>query len=267
LSPRRGVLRAPSAPSARDGRARPAVPPRLSVCADDRRADLSASSPPGVRRVSTWTCGDCNNLRSKNSKLARTLPQCPWPGAKYWHQVLGEIRNRGVNDVLFVVCDGLRAWSSPSPKSGRSRSCRRMCCTSSATPSATRASSTGTSSPATSDQAARERIDELADKWGERYPAVEDRVSRVRAVRRLPPRDPQGHLFDETRSSACTRGCGAAPVRAATSRPSRPRGSASTSPSPALTLRVEAINDRAPARSPALNAFAITFERLTNTVN
>jgi transposase-like protein len=29
-------------------------------------------------------------------------------GAKYWHQVLSEIKNRGVNDVLFLVCDGLR---------------------------------------------------------------------------------------------------------------------------------------------------------------
>lgn len=28
-------------------------------------------------------------------------------GAKYWLQVLTEIRNRGVNDVLMVVCDGL----------------------------------------------------------------------------------------------------------------------------------------------------------------
>ena len=29
-------------------------------------------------------------------------------GAKYWLQVLTEIKNRGVNDVLMVVCDGLR---------------------------------------------------------------------------------------------------------------------------------------------------------------
>jgi putative transposase len=29
-------------------------------------------------------------------------------GAKYWHQVLSEIKNRCVNDVLFLVCDGLR---------------------------------------------------------------------------------------------------------------------------------------------------------------
>lgn len=29
-------------------------------------------------------------------------------GAKHWLQVLTEIKNRGVNDVLMVVCDGLR---------------------------------------------------------------------------------------------------------------------------------------------------------------
>ena len=29
-------------------------------------------------------------------------------GAKYWQQVLAEIRNRGVEDVLMLVCDGLK---------------------------------------------------------------------------------------------------------------------------------------------------------------
>jgi transposase-like protein len=29
-------------------------------------------------------------------------------GAKYWHQVLTEILNRGTTDVLFVCCDGLK---------------------------------------------------------------------------------------------------------------------------------------------------------------
>jgi putative transposase len=28
-------------------------------------------------------------------------------GSKYWLRVLTEIRNRGVNDVFIVVCDGL----------------------------------------------------------------------------------------------------------------------------------------------------------------
>jgi len=30
-------------------------------------------------------------------------------GAKYWLTVLTEIRNRGVTDVLFVCCDGLKS--------------------------------------------------------------------------------------------------------------------------------------------------------------
>lgn len=29
-------------------------------------------------------------------------------GAKFWLQVLSELRNRGTNDVLIVACDGLR---------------------------------------------------------------------------------------------------------------------------------------------------------------
>jgi transposase-like protein len=31
-------------------------------------------------------------------------------GAKYWLRVLAEIRNRGTNDVLMVVCDGLKGF-------------------------------------------------------------------------------------------------------------------------------------------------------------
>jgi transposase-like protein len=34
-------------------------------------------------------------------------PAAGGEGAKYWLHVLTEIRNRGVNDVLMVVCDGL----------------------------------------------------------------------------------------------------------------------------------------------------------------
>ncbi|MGH9306132.1 MAG: transposase, partial [Acidimicrobiales bacterium] len=29
-------------------------------------------------------------------------------GAKFWLSVLTEIRNRGVNDIIFVCCDGLK---------------------------------------------------------------------------------------------------------------------------------------------------------------
>jgi putative transposase len=44
-------------------------------------------------------------------------------GAKFWLQVLTELRNRGVEDVCMVVCDGLKGlpeaigqtWPSTSP--------------------------------------------------------------------------------------------------------------------------------------------------------
>ena len=29
-------------------------------------------------------------------------------GAKFWMSVLADLRNRGIKDVLFVVCDGLK---------------------------------------------------------------------------------------------------------------------------------------------------------------
>ena len=50
-------------------------------------------------------------------------------GAKYWHQVLSEILNRGTADVLIVCCDGLRGCRTRSPTSGRRRSSRPACCT------------------------------------------------------------------------------------------------------------------------------------------
>jgi putative transposase len=34
-------------------------------------------------------------------------PAAGGEGAKYWLHVLTEVRNRGVNDVLVIVCDGL----------------------------------------------------------------------------------------------------------------------------------------------------------------
>ena len=39
-------------------------------------------------------------------------------GAKYWLQVLTEIKNRGTDDVCMVVCDGLRVCPSQSPRPG-----------------------------------------------------------------------------------------------------------------------------------------------------
>ena len=52
-------------------------------------------------------------------------------GAKYWQQVLTEIRNRGVEDVLMLVCDGLKGLPASSATSGPTLSSRHAsftCC-------------------------------------------------------------------------------------------------------------------------------------------
>jgi transposase-like protein len=45
-------------------------------------------------------------------------------GAKYWLQVLTEIRKREVADVCMVVCDGLKGLLDAIERSGPRRSCR-----------------------------------------------------------------------------------------------------------------------------------------------
>lgn len=45
-------------------------------------------------------------------------------GAKFWMSVLTDLRNRGVKDVFFVVCDGLKGLPEVSATSGPKRSCR-----------------------------------------------------------------------------------------------------------------------------------------------
>jgi len=130
-------------------------------------------------------------------------------GAKYWHQVLGEIRNRGVNDVCILVCDGLRGlvesvadiWPLAIVQTcvlhlvrntfryakqavlvrARPRPAARL-------HRFDRAGSAG---------ALRRVRREVGRALPGDHPAVGDRLGRVRAVPDLQPRDPQGHLFDE----------------------------------------------------------------------
>ena len=45
-------------------------------------------------------------------------------GAKFWMSVLTDLRNRGVRDVFFVVCDGLKGPPRGGPTCGRRRLCR-----------------------------------------------------------------------------------------------------------------------------------------------
>jgi putative transposase len=101
-------------------------------------------------------------------------------GAKFWMSVLTDLRNRGIRDVFFVVCDGLKglpeaagnAWpqaivqtcivhlirntfhlASKRDQDVLKRDVRPIC-------------------TAVNAEAARAALDELAQKWGTRYGAI-----------------------------------------------------------------------------------------------
>jgi putative transposase len=101
-------------------------------------------------------------------------------GAKYWLHVLTEIKNRGVNDVLMVVCDGLTglpdAISTVWPQTITQTCVVHLLRNSfryagrqhyDAIAKALRPVYT-----APTEAAALERFLEFAEAWGERYPAI-----------------------------------------------------------------------------------------------
>jgi putative transposase len=101
-------------------------------------------------------------------------------GAKYWHQVLSEIANRGVGDVCFLVCDGLRGladaanavWPQAIVQTCVVHLIRNTFRYASHNDRHTLARAVRPIYTAPSEQAARERLDEFAATWGERYPAI-----------------------------------------------------------------------------------------------
>jgi putative transposase len=130
-------------------------------------------------------------------------------GAKFWMSVLTDLRNRGVKDAFFVVCDGLKGlpevvgnvWpqaivqtciihlirntfrlTSRKYWDEIKRDIKRIYTAVNAT-------------------AARSAFDELSEKWGQRYPrgdpAVGQRLERVRPIPGLRRGDPPGHLLHE----------------------------------------------------------------------
>ena len=50
-------------------------------------------------------------------------------GAKFWLRVMNDLKSRGVEDVLIVVCDGLTGLPARSRPSGPRPSCRPASCT------------------------------------------------------------------------------------------------------------------------------------------
>jgi len=50
-------------------------------------------------------------------------------GAKFWLKVISELKNRGVQDILIVCCDGLKGFPQPSRTSFRRQWSKRALCT------------------------------------------------------------------------------------------------------------------------------------------
>ena len=101
-------------------------------------------------------------------------------GAKYWHQVLSELRNRGIQDVLIVVCDGLRGlpesisdvWPAAIVQTCVLHLIRNTFRYASKADWDELARDLKPVYRAPSEHAASERFDEFDAKWGETYPAI-----------------------------------------------------------------------------------------------
>ncbi len=101
-------------------------------------------------------------------------------GAKYWLQVLTEIKNRGVNDVLMVVCDGLKGlpesvntvWKETIVQTCIVHLMRNSFKYSSRQDWDAIARALKAVYQAATVTEAEERFLEFAEAWGDKYPAV-----------------------------------------------------------------------------------------------
>lgn len=101
-------------------------------------------------------------------------------GAKYWHQVLSEILNRGTVDVCIVCCDGLKGlpdaiadvWPQAIVQTCVLHLIRNSFRYASKADWAELAKDLRPVYSAPSEQAAKMALDELDAKWGDRYPAI-----------------------------------------------------------------------------------------------
>jgi putative transposase len=101
-------------------------------------------------------------------------------GPKYWHQVLTEIQNRGTQDVCIVVCDGLKGlpdaiagvWPQAIVQTCVLHLIRNTFRYASKADWGQVAKDLRPIYTAPTEQAAAERLDELEEVWGQRYPAI-----------------------------------------------------------------------------------------------
>jgi putative transposase len=130
-------------------------------------------------------------------------------GAKFWMAVLTDIRNRGVKDVFFLVCDGLKGlpevvanvWPLTTVQTCIIHLIRNTFRLTSKRDWDALKRHVKPACTAVNAAAARTALDDLAEAWGKRYPAVVrlwgERPGGVHPVPGLRRGDPARHLPGE----------------------------------------------------------------------
>jgi putative transposase len=101
-------------------------------------------------------------------------------GAKFWMSVLTDLKNRGIKDVFFVVCDGLKglpevvgnAWPQAIVQTCIVHLIRNTFHLASRRDWDALRRDLKPIYTAVNADAARAALDELAERWGQRYPAI-----------------------------------------------------------------------------------------------
>jgi putative transposase len=192
-------------------------------------------------------------------------------GAKFWLQVLTEVKNRGVEDVCIVVCDGLKGlpeaiaatWPLAIVQTCVLHLIRNTFRLASRADWDAMARDLRPIYVAPSEQAAKERFGEFAATWGEKYPAV-IRLWETNWAEFSPFLDYSPEIRRVIYSTNAVESLHARFRRATRARGHFPNEQAAIK---CLYLVVRSLDPTGKGRKrwtsrwkPALNAFAITFE-------
>src|SRR6266536_3865175 len=192
-------------------------------------------------------------------------------GAKFWLQVLTEIKNRGVEDVCIVVCDGLKGlpesintvWQLATVQACVIHLIRNTFRYASRKDWDALSKDLRPVYTAPTEPAAAARFDELADKWGGRYPAIV-KLWRSAWAEFIPFLDYDVEIRRVICSTNAIESLNARYRRAVRARGHFPNEQAALKCLYLVTRSLDPTG-RGKARwamrwKPALNAFAITFE-------
>jgi len=112
------------------------------------------------------------DLEGRKHVLGIWIGDSKGEGAKFWLSVFSELKNRGVNDVLIAVCDGLNGLPDAIETAVWPQATIQTCVVHLLRGSFRYASYGDRKKISVSVDAAQEALDDFETEWGERYPAI-----------------------------------------------------------------------------------------------